>query len=43
MEEMKQVLLDYDWQKLNIDNLCSLFGLDQAQREQYFGEIEKDQ
>lgn len=43
VEEMKQVLLDYDWQKLNIDNLCSLFGLDQAQREQYFGEIEKDQ
>ena len=43
VEEMKQVLLDYDWQKLNIDNLCSLFDLDQAQREQYFGEIEKDQ
>ena len=43
VEEMKQVLLDYDWQKLNIDNLCSLFNLDQAQREQYFGEIEKDQ
>lgn len=43
VEEMKQVLLDYEWQKLNIDNLCSLFNLDQAQREQYFGEIEKDQ
>ena len=43
VEEMKQVLLDYDWQRLNIDNLCSLFDLDQAQREQYFGEIEKGQ
>ena len=43
VEEMKQVLLDYDWQKLNIDNLCRLFDLDQAQREQYFGEIEKKQ
>ncbi|MGN0982171.1 MAG: CotH kinase family protein [Candidatus Limivicinus sp.] len=43
VEEMKQVLLDYDWQKLNIDNLCRLFDLDQAQREQYFGEIEKGQ
>ena len=42
VEEMKQVLLDYDWQTLNIDNLCSLFDLDQTQREQYFGEIEKD-
>ena len=43
VEEMKQVLLDYDWQKLNIDNLCSLFNLDQAQREQYFGAIERGQ
>ena len=43
MEEMKQVLLDYDWQKLNIDNLCSLFDLDQTQREQYFGAIERGQ
>ena len=43
VKEMKQVLLDYDWQKLNIDNLCRLFDLDQAQREQYFGEIEKGQ
>lgn len=43
VEEMKQVLLDYDWQRLNIDNLCSLFDLDQAQREQYFGEIGKGQ
>lgn len=43
VEEMKQVLLDYDWQKLNIDNLCSLFGLDQTQREQYFGAIERGQ
>lgn len=37
--EMKQLLVDYDWQKLNIDNLCTLFDLDRAQREQYFGEI----
>ena len=43
VEEMKQVLLDYDWQKLNIDNLCRLFDLDQAQREQYFGAIERAQ
>lgn len=43
VEEMKQLLLDYDWQKLNIDNLCTLFDLDQAQREQYFGESGKDQ
>lgn len=43
VEEMKQLLLDYDWQKLNIDNLCSLFDLDEAQRQQYFGEIEKGQ
>lgn len=43
VEEMKQLLLDYDWQKLNIDNLCRLFELDEAQREQYFGEIEKGQ
>ena len=43
VEEMKQVLLDYDWQKLNIDNLCSLFDLDQTQREQYFGAIERGQ
>lgn len=43
VEEMKRVLLDYDWQKLNIDNLCSLFDLDETQREQYFGEIEKGQ
>ena len=38
---MKRVLLDYDWQKLNIDNLCSLFDLNETQREYYFGEIEK--
>ena len=43
VEEMKQVLLDYYWQKLNIDNLCRLFDLDQAQREQYFGAIERAQ
>ena len=43
VEEMKQVLLDYDWQKLNIDNLCRLFELDQAQRERYFGAIERAQ
>ena len=43
VKDMKRVLLDYDWQKLNIDNLCSLFNLDQAQREQYFGAIEKEQ
>ena len=41
VEEMKQVLLDYDWQRLNIDNLCSLFDLNETQREYYFGEIEK--
>lgn len=39
VEEMKQVLIDYDWQKLNIDNLCTLFDLDSSQREQYFGKI----
>lgn len=43
LEEIRQLLVNHDWQKLNIDNLCGLFDLDESQREHYFGEIEKKQ
>lgn len=39
--QLKQLLIDYNWQQLNIDNLCSLFELSDSEREYYFGEIEK--
>lgn len=41
VEQLKQLLIDYNWQQLNIDNLCSLFELSDSEREYYFGEIEK--
>lgn len=40
MEQLKAVLIDYDWQQLNIDNLCELFELSPEEREYYFGEID---
>ena len=43
LEEIRRLLVNHDWQKLNIDNLCGLFDLDESQREHYFGEIEKKQ
>lgn len=41
VDSLKQTLADYDWQQLNVDNLCLLFNLDESQRQQYFGEIDK--
>ena len=43
VEQLKAVLIDYDWQQLNIDNLCELFNLSSEEREYYFGEIETEQ
>ena len=43
VEQLKAVLIDYDWQQLNIDNLCELFELSPEEREYYFGEIETEQ
>lgn len=40
VEQLKAVLIDYDWQQLNIDNLCELFELSPEEREYYFGEID---
>ena len=40
VEQLKAVLIDYDWQQLNIDNLCELFDLSSEEREHYFGEID---
>ena len=40
VEQLKAVLIDYDWQQLNIDNLCELFDLRSEEREHYFGEID---
>ncbi len=39
VEQLKAVLIDYNWQQLNIDNLCELFDLSSEEREYYFGEI----
>lgn len=43
VEQLKAVLIDYNWQQLNIDNLCELFDLSSEEREYYFGEIETEQ
>ena len=43
VEQLKAVLTDYNWQQLNIDNLCELFDLSSEEREYYFGEIETEQ
>ena len=43
VEQLKAVLIDYDWQQLNIDNLCELFELSPEEREYYFGEIDRQQ
>lgn len=43
VEQLKAVLIDYNWQQLNIDNLCELFDLSSEEREYYFGEIETGQ
>lgn len=40
VEQLKAVLIDYNWQQLNIDNLCELFDLSSEEREHYFGEID---
>ena len=40
VEQLKAVLIDYDWQQLNIDNLCELFDLSSEEREHHFGEID---
>ena len=43
VEQLKAVLTDYNWQQLNIDNLCELFELSPEEREHYFGEIDRQQ
>lgn len=43
VDQMKAMLTDYNWQQLNIDNLCQLFELSAEEREHYFGEIETEQ
>lgn len=42
LEQLKATLEIWDWQRLNIDRLCQLFQLDEAQRELYFGEVVAD-
>lgn len=43
VDQLKAVLIDYNWQQLNVDNLCELFDLSPEEREYYFGEIETEQ